>query len=282
MPGFRKKKSKADAEAPEDAEPAPQTAAASQRGSRGPDPRIGMPPQAAVSDETLDDDELADDEEGDEAILLDCPTCGEVQAHDLLRMAASGWTVSCLVCQNVRTLPAPAQERYTAVPAILSDGATARTVELAVPLDGAVRVDDEFDYEGSRVRITSVETRAGTRPTKAPGRDVKVLYAVKFDTVLLRYTVNQGDVTRSFREPVPPEEEVHVGTVREVQGINLLVKTLKSDQNRTLHRGFLYARNIRRVFADLAPAKARSGQRVATRRRGADPRSKKHQARRGK
>lgn len=223
-----------------------------------------------------DDDEAG---EGD-AVLLDCPHCGEVEAHDVLRAATSGWTVECLVCHNVRTLEAPAQERYVPVPAILSDGATARTVELAVPLDGEVAIDDEFDFEGSRVRVTSVEKRDGTRPKSAPGRDVKVLYAVKFDTVVLRYTVNQGDVTRSFREPTPPEDEVHVGSVREVQGVNLLVKTLKSDQNRTLHRGWLFARNVRRVFADLAPSKAKAGQRYETRRRGADPRSKKHQGRR--
>ena len=211
---------------------------------------------------------MPDDQEDAELVELDCPTCDDLVPHQVLRAAASGWTVQCVECQSTRTLPAPKQERYVPVPAILSEGAASRTIQLAVPLDGPVRPNDEFDHEGHRVRVTAVETAGGVRPTSALGRDIKCLYAVVFDTVRLLYTLNQGEVTRSFEEDVPPEEEIHVGTVREVQGVRLVVKTLKSDQNRTLHRGYLFARNIRRVFADLAPVKSRTGQKVGARRRG--------------
>jgi uncharacterized Zn finger protein len=209
------------------------------------------------------------DDDADELLELDCPDCGQVQEHEVLRAAASGWTVQCAVCGKVRTLPAPKQERFLAVPVVLSDGATSRTAQLQVPLAGKVAVDDEFDLDGHRVRVTTVELQDGSRPRSAPGRAVKTLYAVLFDTVTLHYTVNQGEVTRSFQEQVIPEEEVHVGSVREVQGHRLAVKTLKSDQNRTLHRGFLFARNVSRVFADLATSK--SGTRERTRQRGAGP-----------
>jgi uncharacterized Zn finger protein len=208
-------------------------------------------------------------DDGEETFFLDCPTCGEPQEHGVLRAAESGWTVECVECHTVRTLPAPPKQRMIQVSAILSQGAAARTVALEVPLDSPVAVDDEFEVEGSRVRVTAVERRDGSRPTQVPGRDIKTLYAVVFDTVRLRYTVNQGEVTRSFQEEVEPEAEIHVGTVREVQGIRLVVKTLKSDQNRTLHRGFLLARNVRRVFADLAPRGSKPGQRARVRRRGA-------------
>ena len=199
---------------------------------------------------------------------LDCPDCGQVQEHEVLRAAAAGWTVQCAVCGKVRTLPAPKQERFLPVPVVLSEGAASRTATLQVPVGGKVAVDDEFDLEGHRVRVTAVELQDGRRPRSAPGRAVKTLYAVLFDTVTLRYTVNQGDVTRSFQEQVVPETEIHVGAVREVQGHRLAIKTLKSDQNRTLHRGYLYARNVSRVFADLAST---AGTRERTRRRGAGP-----------
>lgn len=206
--------------------------------------------------------------EGEE-VVLDCPACGGLEDHAVLRAAASGWTVACLQCQTRRTVAAPPKVRTTTVPAILSEGAAARTVHLEVPLDLPVAVDGEASVEGRRVRITAIEARDGTRPRQAAGRAIKTLYAVAYDTVRLRYTVNQGDVTRSFQEEVPPEEEVHVGLVREVQGIHLVVKTLKSDQNRTLHRGFLLARNVRRIFADLAPPGSRPGQPAKVRKRGA-------------
>lgn len=215
------------------------------------------------------DDDQAEDDVG--IVELDCPDCGEVTDHVVLRAAAANWTLRCEGCGKIRTLPAPKQPRLLVVPVILSEGATSRNAQVAVDLEGSVAIDDEFDFEGRRIRVTAVESKEGMRPKKLKSRDIRTIYAVLFDTVNLHYTVNQGEVTRSFQESVSPEEEIHVGTVREVQGVRLAVKTLKSDQNRTLHRGFLLARNITRVFADLAPAKARPGAKVRTRSRGAGP-----------
>ncbi len=217
-----------------------------------------------------DEEEFDEEETGDE-LWLDCPTCGAIEEHEVLRAAAAGWTVRCLECKTPRTLPAPKKERTVVVPVILSQGATARTSKVEVPLDGPVAPDDEFQVEGHRIRITAVELADGQRPKSAPGRNLRMLYAVLFDTVAVNYTLNQGETTRAFREEVAPEEEIHIGRVREVQGIRLVVKTLKSDQNRTLQRGFLLARNVRRAFADMAPGKAQPGQKARVRRRGPPP-----------
>lgn len=204
--------------------------------------------------------------EDGETALLECPECGEVE-QSVLRAAASSWVLKCITCGFTRTVPAPRQERMRAVPIVLASGATSTTRELNVPVESPVAVGDEYELDGHRVLLTAVERADGSRPTKAPGIDVRVLYGKLFDTVTLSYTLNQGDVTRSFREEVPPEEEIHVGSVREVQGVMLAVKTLKSDQNRTLHRGYLLARNVRRVFADEAVGRT-PGSKVRTRRRG--------------
>lgn len=215
------------------------------------------------------DDDQPDDDVG--IVELDCPDCGEVRDHEVLRAASANWTLRCDKCGKVRTLPAPRAPRLHVLPVILSEGSTSRSAQVAAELEGTVAIDDEFDFEGRRIRVTAVETLEGTRPKKAKTRDIRTVYAVLFDTVNLHYTVNQGEITRAFQESVIPETEIHVGTVREVQGVRLAIKTLKSDQNRTLHRGFLLARNITRVFADLAPDKARPGAKVRTRSRGAGP-----------
>ncbi|MDQ1446994.1 MAG: hypothetical protein QOI20_3458 [Acidimicrobiaceae bacterium] len=227
----------------------------------------------------MDEDDWDGAEEQEEPVFLECPTCGDVEDHAVVRAAASGWTVECLECHTKRTVPAPPKPRTIQVPVILSQGAAARTIQLEVPLDDPIGVDAEAEAEGQRIRITALERRDGTRPKKAPGRELKMVYAVVYDTVRLRYTVNEGDLTRSFQEEAPPEEEIHVGIVREVQGLRLVVKTLKSDQNRTLHRGYLLARNVRRIFADVAPRGSKIGQAAKVRRRGAPkgqskPRSK--------
>jgi len=215
------------------------------------------------------DDETWGPDDSEEALALECPTCGEVQDHVLLRAAESGWTVECLECHTKRTLPAPAKVRMTKVALILSDGATARSGQLEVPLDEPVSTDEEAEFEGKRIRFTQIEKKDGTRPKQAPGRDIKTLYAVVYDTVRLRYTVNEGELTRSFQEEAPPEEEIHIGIVREVQGVRLVPKTLKSDMNRTIHRGFLMARSVRRIFADVAPRGSKIGQKAKVRFRGA-------------
>ena len=211
------------------------------------------------------------DEPSAEGIVDHCPSCDEETEHQVLRAAAAGWTIQCLDCETIRTVPAPPQIKLRAVPVILSHGSASRNEILEVDLEGNVGVDDEYELGGHRVRVTQVEAPNGERPKRIAVRDVKTIYAIVFNTVQLHYTVNQGDTTRSFQEEVLPEEEVHVGKVREVQGVRLAVKTLKSDQNRTLHRGFLLARNVRRVFADVADRKARPGQKVKTRKRGAGP-----------
>ena len=216
-----------------------------------------------------DDQDISDDETS--IVDYACPDCDLITDHTVLRAAAANWTLRCERCGKVRTLPAPPAPRMKVLPVILSEGATSRTAQVAAELDGTVAIDDEFDLDGRRIRVTAVETVEGTRPKKAKTREVRTVYAVLFDTVNLHYTVNQGEITRSFQESVSPEEEIHVGTVREVQGVRLAIKTLKSDQNRTLHRGFLYARNVTRVFADLAAAKAKPGSKVRTRSRGAGP-----------
>lgn len=221
--------------------------------------------------EETDEPDIDDVEDPEETPFLECPTCGEVEPHEVIRAAPAGWTIQCLTCSVIRTVPSPKQERYVTVPAIMSRGSQARSIQLDVPLDSPVKVDDEFVVDGQRVRITAVELPDGERPKSALGRNIRILYVVFFDTVTLRYTLNQGEITRSFQEEAVPEEEIHIGTVREVMGVKLVIKTLKSDQNRTLHRGYLNARNIRRVFADLAPTKSRMGEKVRIRRRGAPP-----------
>src|SRR5688500_17243059 len=207
----------------------------------------------------------------DEDLILDCPQCGELQEHDLLRAAEAGWTVRCQRCKTVRVLPAPPKVRYRMVPVILAEGPTSRTVSIDVPNDEPVSPGDEFEFEGHRIRVTAIERPDGSRPKSLPGHELKVIYAIVFDTVTLSYTVNQGETTRSFQEEVSPELEVHVGAVRGVQGHMIVVKTLKSDQNRTLHRGFLLAKNVRRVFADFAPPGVYAGDKIKTRQRGAGP-----------
>lgn len=196
-----------------------------------------------------------------------CPACGS-EDHEVLREAAGHTTLRCTECGHVRT-EAPRKPRHTDLALVLSDGHRSWSDRILVPDDEPVAVGDEFDHEGSRWLVTGVERTDGHATASAPAAQLRTCFAKRFDQVVLKVSVNEGEVTRSYEEAVDPERPVHIGEVLQVQERLLVVKTLKSDQNRTLHRGFLLARNVRRVFCDPAPPKARPGAVMAVRRRGA-------------
>ncbi len=201
-------------------------------------------------------------------VMGTCPTCG-IGMHDVLHASNQSWTLKCQDCDLVHN-ETPPSSRLAEVPVIISDMDQSRSARIDVPRVDDIHVDDEFEFEGHRMLVTAIESPAGRRVPKANAAEVHVLYAKVFDQVRVGYAVNDGDVTHSLQEWLEPEEEIHVGIVRLVDGHLVLPKTIKSDMNRTLHKGYLLARNIRRVFCDPAPKGAREGDKVGVRRRGKD------------
>lgn len=203
-----------------------------------------------------------------------CPTCTDITAHAVLKATRNNMTIRCQECGTTRTRPAPTQKTVT-LQLVLSHGERSSTDRIEAPVDEEVQVGDEFDHQGHRMLVTALELEGGRNVQKAVAKDVGTVFAKVFDTVVLKYTINEGDRTVSLQEEVPPEEEIQMGSVRRVQGRDLVVKTLKSDRNRTVRKGFLYARNVVRVFCDPAPPGVRPGAAVDIRslpsRRGAEP-----------
>lgn len=189
--------------------------------------------------------------------MEECPACGEGDL-EVLHERAGQRTLRCPECGHTATESAR-RVRWSGLRLILSDGERSWTDQLEVAADERISVGDEFEHEGSRFLVTGVERRDGVASTAAPARDLRTCYAKRFDEVPLRFTLNEGETTRSLDLAVPPERRIHVGEVIDVQGRKVVVKALKSDLNRTVRRGFLFARNVRRVFCDPAPAGAKPG-----------------------
>lgn len=205
-----------------------------------------------------------------DTVLFDCPQCGE-EEQEVVRAAASGWTLRCAACRHVHAAPAPPGERTVTVPVVLADGATSRPTRIQVPLDGAVAVGDEFEAEGHRIRVTALERTDGAAATSAAGRDLRSLSAKVYDTLSLRLSLNEGERTRSFRLEVEPERRLEVGELLEVEGLQLRIASLLSDDFRTLRKGSLEAPRVRRVLcqpADRAKARKSHGKGPPPRRRG--------------
>ncbi len=203
----------------------------------------------------------------DEVIITRCPDCADDTEHVVLKASATNLTARCTDCGRTHTF-SPPHARFIEIPVVLSSGQESWSDRIETLLDEEVVVGFEFEHDGHRMLVTGIEGRDGRNHEKLVGRDVKVLFAKLFDTVLLKMSVNEGEKTHSHQLEVEPEREVHIGEVFAVDGLKLKVKTLKSDQNRTLHRGFLLARNVRRAFCDVVPGWVKEGKILPTRRRG--------------
>lgn len=200
--------------------------------------------------------------------MIDCPECDDGDLA-VIHETPNHVTLRCDSCGHMHR-ESPRHLRAIEVPLIISDGAASHRSALPVASTDEVRVNDEFEHDGHRMLVTAIEGPDG--PVRsARMADIKALHAKLFDQVAVKFSINEGETTRSYTVDMEPEQEVHVGEVLDLEGRLAVVKTLKSDQNRTLHRGFLLARNVRRAFCDPAPSGTRRGQRVATRTRGAPP-----------
>jgi uncharacterized Zn finger protein len=194
-----------------------------------------------------------------------CPQCGGIDL-DVLRTSSSSTTFRCIDCDSVFTV-SPAAPRTTTLRIIVSAAGTSQADEIEVVSLDVVSVGDEFEEAGHRYLVTAIEGPVGPTPSCRVA-DAKVVHAKLFDKVIVHVSVNDGEVTKSFQLAMEPEAAVRVGQVLDVQGRAVAVKTLKSDQNRTLRKGFLLARNVRRAFCDPAPG-ARPGEHVKARSRRA-------------
>ncbi|MGB1586682.1 MAG: HVO_0476 family zinc finger protein [Thermoplasmatota archaeon] len=202
-----------------------------------------------------------------EAILARCPDCADDTEHELLKESASNLTVQCLDCDRVHSF-SPKRAKVVSLPLVISDGDQSMSDALETFDQESIAVGDEFEHGDHRMMVTGMEGHDGRHHDRLDAKDIKVLHAKLFDTVPLKMSVNEKEVTKSYRLEVSPERAVSIGEIIAVDGRKLKVKTLKSDQNRTLHKGFLLARNIRRAFCDEVPHWVKEGKIMPVRKRG--------------
>lgn len=207
-----------------------------------------------------------------EDVLTPCPDCGEPTEHRVLKATPNNLTAECAQCGHVHTF-SPPHLRTVEIQVVLSEGDESQPGRIETPSDEQIGIGDEFEMAGHRCLVTGIELHAEGKKDRAEAAEIKVIQAKVFDQVPLKISVNDGEVTRSHEVAMDPDAPVQVGEVIDVGKRLVCVKTLKSDQNRTLHKGFLLARNIVRAFCDPAPAGTVAGEVVATRRRGRNSRS---------
>lgn len=195
-----------------------------------------------------------------------CPDCGNDEAA-LLRETAHNVTLKCEECHHVWTFNPP-KAKSIETRLVISAGEESYYEKIDVVQGDEVKVGDDFHHNDHRMLITDIQIHDERHVPKAIAEDIKAIFCKLFNVVPLKISVNRRDKTHSYQEDVEPEREVYIGEILQMEGRNFIVKTLKSDQNRTINKGFLFAKNIRRAFCDDAPEWWKPGDIKEVRKRG--------------
>ncbi|NLL94392.1 MAG: hypothetical protein GX224_01325 [Thermoplasmatales archaeon] len=190
-----------------------------------------------------------------ETVYVMCPVCGEHEVHDVLKgrpgKSSLEATLRCHGCNRVRaeTVRMP---KVIAVPVVASDGPDSYRSSVGVEEDERISVGDEFfDDSGNYLRVTAIESNTGARPKKAVTREIRTIWAQRFDVISVKVTVNQGTVSHSRRIRAEPGDEFFIGQKLELEDMDCYVNAIKTRQH-LKDRGSAEAREIVRVYGRFA------------------------------
>jgi uncharacterized Zn finger protein len=185
------------------------------------------------------------------ALVLACETCGEV-THRVLKgrlTVATGTvfegTVKCTGCGRIRKVVVR-ESTPVDVPLVVSwrEESTRTTVPLGP--DEVLSVGDRLDLPDGSVKVTSLEV-ADRRVERAQAKDVTTIWAVRFDRVRIKVSVNMGPRTVAREIEAAPDEEFYVGDLVDVGPRQAVIHRIRT-ATRTLRRGGTRAEDIVRIY----------------------------------
>jgi uncharacterized Zn finger protein len=184
------------------------------------------------------------------ALYLDCPTCGEVTLHEVVHGKTSGKALEVDVrCRTCGTISHQALKQTEArrVPIVISEGPVSRRTTIDIDEEELVSVEDELLVEGTPVHVRSIEVGHEQRVSEAKGATIKTIWAVTFDKVKVKFSINAGPRTKMAEVEAAPDEEFTVGDIVEAGGITSVIHSIKTE-DKAVRRGSVPARDIVRVY----------------------------------
>ena len=169
---------------------------------------------------------------------LECESCDNTTLHDVLKAQTSqkrGFsfqgTVRCSECgatrhAKIRVLPPLELELR-----LSEDGETVREKLLAEPGD-LLQVGELLSHARGPLEVTALElgARRGTASTKrvqqAEARERPIIWARLVATVRVRIALHRESETLSLKQELPPETELVVGMVLQLDGRAAVIEAL--------------------------------------------------------
>ena len=189
-----------------------------------------------------------------DTIYNECPDCGDVTEHKILKAKMGNFNVNgtfqCKECGRVFSGVIRLPKEFE-VKVLFSDGAPTETTQTMLREDEIVAVGDEFDLDdGRHVQITYIELPDGSRKKKVPATQVKALWVKAFGVLMVKVSVNDYKKTYPMLCEAEPDDEFTVGMFMHFDLWDCVIHAIKT-KDRLLRKGTAEARDIVRIYAKI-------------------------------
>ncbi len=184
------------------------------------------------------------------ALYLECEPCEDITLHEVVHGKVSGKRLELqLRCKECGTKSFQVRDEVetSRVKVVISEGGQSRRTSLDIESDEVLMVGDEMLVDGLPVQIRGIEVGTDKRVDSAQVTKIGTLWTVRFDKVVVKFSINMGQRTKSASQIAAPDEEYTVGEMVEVAGIEAVIHRIKT-WDRVMQRGSAEARDIRRIY----------------------------------
>ncbi|MCL1904741.1 MAG: hypothetical protein FWG19_01280 [Methanomassiliicoccaceae archaeon] len=184
-------------------------------------------------------------------IYFECPDCDDITVHEVLKgkMGKNSMdaTLKCNECSLVRTTTVHFAKEIE-VKVIISDGPESVSMTMTVEDDDLLKVGDEFNMDDGRLlKISSLELPRGRRVKSARATEITTIWAVDFDLINVKVSINDDRTTYSKIIQSSPDEEFTIGNILSFDDMDCLIHSIKIT-GKMLRRGSAEARDITRIY----------------------------------
>jgi predicted Zn finger-like uncharacterized protein len=187
------------------------------------------------------------------AVYTECPMCKEETLHRVLKGKLGGKKnrvldalVKCSKCSHIHSDVIRA-ERQVVIPLILSEQKISQKTEIEFSEDELIKIENEYQLNRNSIKITGIEIE-NKRVNEAKAKDIRTLWAKKFDMIKLKISINKGAKTLKRTVWAVPEEEFFIGDVMRIKGLSLVIHAIKT-HDKKVKKGSVAARDIVRLYA---------------------------------
>ncbi|MCL1983951.1 MAG: hypothetical protein FWG58_00965 [Methanomassiliicoccaceae archaeon] len=184
-------------------------------------------------------------------VYFECPDCDDITLHEVLKgkMGKNSMdaTLKCTECSLIRTTTVHFAKEIE-IKVIISDGPESISMLMTAEDDDLLKVGDEFNMDDGRLlKISSLELSGGRRVKSARATEITTVWAIDFELINVKVSINDDRTTHSKMIQSSPDEEFTIGNILSFDDMDCLIHSIKI-KGKMLRRGSAEARDITRIY----------------------------------